>query len=611
MLIKALCDYYDMLDSEGKVVSDGYSKVKVHYLVCLNPDGSIDEIVNWQDRETIRSANGKAKEKLVPREVIMPKRTEKTSIKTNIIEHRPLYIFGLNYDGKQFVHTDKTKKAEKSHTAFKGANLSFIEGLHSPLINAYRAFLKTWVPENETQNPYLLSLGKSYKNAYFVFCLSGYPNMLLHNERLIKDRWEKQVEAMKRAPDAVVAQCAITGREEPIARIHNNLKGIYGGLASGSVFIGYKNSAGCSYGNKQSYNSNISETAMNKYTEAFNYLLDGKRHKSLVDDMTVVYWATGGTKNEICSDIMSCIVFGENDLMYAKETDEMLEKLIESVREGDITDCRISGVDKIDENVDFYIVGVKPNSSRVAVKFIYHRKFGEILTNIALHQSDMQIKERVKPIPLWRLKRELISPKSSNERVGASLLAEMFKAIIYGSNYPNYLLSTIIRRVKTDKTINSVRAGVIKACINRNLRLSGQKEEIKLALDYNNKNQAYLCGRLFAVLENLQQAASNNSLNRTIRDTYFSSASSKPALVFPKLLSLAQNHLKKVKNPERYNDLIQLIIRGIDSEFPETLMLSEQGKFMIGYYHQKVSLPSENNTDKRNADKNNITKEKI
>lgn len=606
MLIKALCDYYDVLASEGKVLPDGYSKQNVHYLICLTLDGKIDEIVNFQTIERTTAKNGKIKEKFIPKEVVMPLRTEKSGIDGNIIEHRPLYIFGLNFVGDKFSPYDNTQKAEKSHEIFVEENLKFIEGLDSPVINAYRAFIENWQPENETENSYLLGLGKAYNNSYFAFCLSGRPDLLLHEDLLIKEKWERQYAESNTDSDKIKSQCTITGEIEPIARIHRNLKGIVGGHTKGCSLICFNNASECSYGNEQSYNSNISETAMKKYTGAFNYLLGNKRHKKLIDDITVVYWATGGEKNEVCSDIMSFLVFGDDDLMDENQTEEMLDGLMKSAREGNISSERISSIDNIDKNVDFYMVGIKPNSSRVALKFIYHRKFGEMLQNIALHQSDMQIGEKVIPVPIWRLKKEMISPKSSNEKVDASLLAEIFKTIIYGTNYPAYLLSTIIRRVKTDRKINGIRAGAIKACINRKSRLSGEKEELKLALDYENKNQAYLCGRLFAVLEKLQQEASNNSLNRTIKDSYFSSAASKPALVFPKLLSLAQNHLKKLNEKSLifFNKLIQEIIDGINGEFPETLMLSEQGKFMIGYYQQYQSF-----FIKKDIDKDNINQE--
>lgn len=592
MLINALCNYYDVLASEGKVLPDGYSKQNVHYLICLTLDGKIDEIVNFQTIERTTAKNGKIKEKFIPKEVVMPLRTEKSGIDGNIIEHRPLYIFGLNFVGDKFSPYDNTQKAEKSHEIFVEENLKFIEGLDSPVINAYRAFIENWQPENETENSYLLGLGKAYNNSYFAFCLSGRPDLLLHEDLLIKEKWERQYAESNTDSDKIKSQCTITGEIEPIARIHRNLKGIVGGHTKGCSLICFNNASECSYGNEQSYNSNISETAMKKYTGAFNYLLGNKRHKKLIDDITVVYWATGGEKNEVCSDLMSFLVFGDDDLMDENQTEEMLDGLMKSAREGNISSERISSIDNIDKNVDFYMVGIKPNSSRVALKFIYHRKFGQMLENIALHQSDMQMGEKVIPVPIWKLKKEMISPKSSNEKVDASLLAEIFKTIIYGTNYPAYLLSTIIRRVKTDRKINGIRAGAIKACINRKSRLSGEKEELKLALDYENKNQAYLCGRLFAALEKLQQEASNNSLNRTIKDSYFSSAASKPALVFPKLLSLAQNHLKKLNEKSLifFNKLIQEIIDGINGEFPETLMLSEQGKFMIGYYQQYQSF---------------------
>lgn len=589
MLIKALCDYYDVLAGEGKALPDGYSPVKVHYKICLTPDGKIDEIISCQNIEPITAKNGKTKEKYVPKEVWMPSRTEKPGIDANIIEHRPTYIFGLNFDNDHFTPDDKTKKAEKSHAAFTEANLKFVDGIDSPLVNAYRAFIESWIPENEIGNPHLLSLGKAYKNSSFIFSLSGRPDLLLHDDPLIKQKWEEYfAEKSAKTVSEVISQCAITGNREPISRIHNKIKGVYGGLAAGASFVCLDNPSECSYGNKQSYNSNISETAMKKYTEALNYLLNSKRHKNLIDDITVIYWATGGEKNEDCSDLLKSIVFGDNDVIDEKQTEEMLEGLIKSARDGNITSERISSLENIDENVDFYIVGIKPNSSRLAVKFIYRRKFGEILQNIALHQSDMQISEKIHPVSFKKIKCELISPKSSTEKIDASLLADIFKSIIYAKPYPTYLYSTIIRRVKTDKMINGVRAGIIRACINRNLRLNGQKEELELELDYNNKTQAYLCGCLFAVLEKLQQSASNSPLNTTIKDAYFSSAASKPAMIFPKLINLAQNHLKKVneKTETYFSKLMQEIIVGIENKFPETLTLQQQGEFMIGYYHQ-------------------------
>lgn len=124
------------------------------------------------------------------------------------------------------------------------------------------------------------------------------------------------------------------------------------------------------------------------------------------------------------------------------------------------------------------------------------------------------------------------------------LIVKLFQSILYDIPYPVSLLETVVRRVKTDTDmkVNHVRAGIIKACINRFMKKGG----LKVSLDQENNNQAYVCGRLFAVLQRVQEHASNYSLNRTIKDSYFASAASKPVLVFPKLVILAQNHLKKL-----------------------------------------------------------------
>ena len=608
MLIQALCDYYDELAKDGKVVPEGYSEQPVHYLIALTKEGKIAGIIDYRVKTQYEAKGGKLKDRFDPRTAILPKRTEKPGIESNIIEHRPLYIFGLNLERDKekkkdfFSPTDKTEKAKKSHEAFVQKNLEFTQGIDSPIVNAYRNFITGWIPENETENPFLVSIGKDYKGSSFAFCLAADNSILLHEDENIKRRVSKSFSNCANE-NGHYAECAVTGERLPIARIHGKIKGVAGGLSSGTVLIGYKTSAGCSYCNEQSYNSNVSELAMKKYTFALNSLLADKKHKTVIDDVTVVYWATGGEKNERCSDLFD-LFFNDDDSedssdkMDKTQTEQMLKDTFELAKSGELTRDRLSSLAEIDNSIDFYIVGLKPNASRVAVKFIYRRKFADILFNIAKHQADMAIVGRDKRVPLWRLKKEFISPKSSSQNVDSSLLSAIFKAIIYDSPYPVYLLSTLVTRAKTDREINSVRAGAIKACINRKSRALYEKEELQVALDINNTNQAYLCGRLFAVLERIQKQALGN-VNRSVKDAYFASAASKPSLVFPKLISLSQNHMKKLDEGSNvyYNKLIEEIIDKLDGQFPDILSLTDQGKFMIGYYHQDKDFYTKKNKE--------------
>ncbi|MCI8529964.1 MAG: type I-C CRISPR-associated protein Cas8c/Csd1 [Lachnospiraceae bacterium] len=591
MLIKALSDYYELLASEGQILPEGYSKVDIHYLVCLNDEGKIDQVVNYQKRQEVPGTKGKTKEKWMPRSVQMPKRTEKPGIDSNIIEHRPLYIFGLNFENGILTPEDRTNKAKKSHRAFVEANLEFIEGLDTPMVNAYRNFLMQWNPEEERENSELLKLGKEYEKSKFAFCLTGSPDTLLHDDIQIRRKWEQSFrEAAGEEGSGCISQCAVSGEEMPIARVHSKIKGVFGGRATGSVLVGFNHSSEESYGREQSYNSNVSQMIMKKYTEALNYLLDDSsdpkhgKHRILLDDMTVVFWAmnVGGD----CEDAFMAMLTGQSDKMDEKATEGMIRRLLESARQGNIAEGRLQSLEKIEKDVDFYMLGLKPNSSRLALKFFYRKKYADVLWNIARFQRDLQVSDEVKPIPIWQIKGELISAKSSSEKMNPALLSKLFESVIYGTPYPVSLFETVIRRVKIDedKGINRVRAGIIKACLNRNYK----KEEFGVALDRENDGQAYLCGRLFAVLEKIQQDASGNSLNRTIKDAYFASASSKPAMVFPKLLRLAQNHLNKVSKPVQvyHSKLLGEIMDKLRSEFPETLLLQDQGRFMIGYYQQ-------------------------
>ena len=579
MLIKGLCDYYDILREKGEVLPDGYSIVPIKYKVSLTEQGEIDEIVSCQEEAQVP---GK-KPKLVPKDMVMPKRTEKPGIDANIIEHRPLYIFGLNFSNDGFTTEDNTNKAKKSHQDFVTKNLAFIEGIDSPVVNAYRKFIENWRPEEETENRYLLDLGKNYSNSGFAFFLSGEPDKMLHEDSQLREQWEKYYEEKGDGEEEqYVAQCAVTGKNAPIARIHGKIKGVYGGLATGSVLIGFNNSSENSYGNEQSYNSNISKEVMRKYTEALNYLLKGRDHKITIDDITVIFWAM--SKDSGYEDNVMAMLMGQPEGQDGIKTEEMIKDLLSRGSQLGITEREVEDkFNDIDENVDFYIAGLKPNSSRLSVKFILRKRYGDILMNIARFQGEIQVKEPLKVVPLYWIKGEMVSPKSSNEKVNPDLMTKLFEAVMYNNRFPVALLETQIRRVKTDKYINDTRAGLIKAYLNRN-----EKEEIKLALDYENRNQAYLCGRLFAVLEWLQKRALGD-LNTTIKDKYFVSAAAKPATVFPKLLTLAQAHIKKLdgeRNKVYYNKLIGQIINEINDEFPITLSLVDQGKFIIAYYQQ-------------------------
>lgn len=606
MLIRSLCDYYDIQSARGEAASDIMSEQPVHWMVMLTPDGRVADIIDKRIEESVPQKNGKVKIVKKPIVVSLPKRTQKTGIDANIIEHRPLYIFGLNYDAKiGLTPDDKTDKARKSHEAFVKKNLEFFDGIDSEIARAYVNFIKNWVPENETENEQLKKLGKEYQGSYYIFALDGSPECKLHKDKAVLAKYEKlmaKAAAETAESDDGIMMCPIEGERLRAARIHDKIKGIKGGNSVGAVLVNFNSSAFESYGKSQSMNSGISEKAMKKYTSSLNKLLADPMHHIYSDDMTVVFFAMKHDDKAEC-DLFNGYLNSSNGV-----TEDSTKADVKAVSEniyhkGQTGNAQVLD-DDVDNGVDFFVAGFTPNGSRICQKFMVRNKFGKIIDNVKQHQQDMAICGSNGEIPLWRINKELVSPNSANA-ISPALQSDIFQAILNGTNYPYTLLETVVRRVCTDSDtdsnnkikINEVRAGLIKAFINRKARLNGDKEEITMSLDKENKNPAYLCGRLFAVLEKIQLEATDVKLNRTIKDAYFSSASSRPALIMPRLIDLSNYHLRKLKEGRAidFSKLINEIMGKIKDSLPTNLSIMEKGKFQLGYFQQNKDFFAEQN----------------
>jgi CRISPR-associated protein Csd1 len=149
----------------------------------------------------------------------------------------------------------------------------------------------------------------------------------------------------------------------------------------------------------------------------------------------------------------------------------------------------------------------------------------------------------------------------------------------------------MLRRIRSDGEVAFARVCAIKACINRNSRLRGAPVELSVTLNPAQSDLAYRCGRLFALLEKAQTDSAGGELNSTIKDRYFSSASATPALVFPRLFRLNNHHLNKLGIGAKiyYERLIGEVMTA-PFDFPKQLSLTEQGKFIVGYFQQRQDL---------------------
>lgn len=607
-MLRALSEYYDCLcrQKDSGLVPDGYSRVGVSYNLVLNTDGSIKEILPY-----VSTRNDGKKTIELPRDELFPFRCSVPGIAAETIEHREKYIFGIEWD-KENGNLTVTKNSLLAFGKCKDKNLAFLGGLSSPVIDAFKNFLQSWDPENALNNPLLTAMGKKYGGAKFVVTSREDPaaQRPLNRDPLVKEKWDNTLLNRTVPEDAVMGQCSISGEYGQIARIHDNLTGIPGGLATGVNIVCLKSSAFWSYDRKESYNSSVSQEIMEKYTKAFNYLTSAPNHKQQLDDMTLLCWAMTNESEKPYIQAFNTWAgfrFQEDPTEAERNEREAQEKALAAIFsqlvQGKEADWRGFG---IDEGTEFYLLGVKPNSSRLAVKIFEHNRFGSMMDNIEKHHADMQLAPTDKQIPIWLIGKALKSPIASNDALPPDLSTQILQSILTGSPYPRFMLTTAVRRAKTDRddaakkfyAVSRDRVRIIKACLTRmNIIKRGELN----MLNEQNLDGAYNCGRLFAVLEMLQQKALPG-INATIKDKFFSSACSTPYLVFPRLMKLSQSHLGKLDKGSVifYEKTMQQIVNNLGDSFPKALSMEKQGMFILGYYQQKEKIFTKNEGEKNN-----------
>lgn len=378
--------------------------------------------------------------------------------------------------------------------------------------------------------------------------------------------------------------CLITGEQcDPVAT--TTPTAIAGGNPTGSRLVAFQvNSGYDSYGKSKGLNAPMSKDAEAAYTTALNRLLaKGSHNKFMLGNRTFAFWASS---NDEASQKMEESLF---DLLgFSDENDDDPNAKIEEVRK--VFKAISTGVLKTNLDDHFYILGLAPNSARIAVVYWSESSLRDFAAKIEQHFSDMEIvdnrKER-KPFMGLRNMLSTVTQSGKLSDVTPNLPESVAKSIFEGIPYPYTLFSSCIRRIRAESgDIRITRAAIMKAYLNRINEKDPKK--ITVMLDKQNLNPGYLCGRLFAVLENLQFAANGQD---SIRASYMNAASSTPSAVFPTILKLSNSHYSKLAKDKKglavFFDNQKKEIMAMIQDFPDTLELSDQGRFFLGYYHQK------------------------
>ncbi|MCG5549271.1 type I-C CRISPR-associated protein Cas8c/Csd1 [Halorhodospira halochloris] len=572
MILTALTSHFERLSEKGEVPSFGYSPQGVSYVIVLRRDGQIADIQPNFD------TSGK---KPKPRPLIVPRDLEgRTSgVRPYFLCDKTSYALGLS---------ETSKRAKREHESFVDLHQSLLQEAHDEGLQALIRFLECWNPESPNPRAKFHEI----KDTFVAFRLDG-EKVYLHDKLEAYDIWTRYIEKGKET-----GLCLVTGRDTALTRLSPSIRGIHKNNLTDPdpKLVSFDKPTFRSYGKEQGGNAPLSEYAAFAYTTALNYLLQdnpARNQKVRVGDTTTVFWAEADNSQEAeaAESLYAELMDPPDDAQEAERLSIVMEKAAKG-RPLEEIDPQLQG------STRFYVLGLAPNASRLAVRFWYANTLGDLTKNIGLHYRDLILEPAPwrAPPAVWRLLYETAAQRDA-KNISPNLAGELMRAVITGRPYPRSLLATVIMRMRTDGDINGLRAALCKACLNRDHRIGtgNISKEVPMSLDPNETAPGYRLGRLFAVLEKVQNEAIG-SVNASIADRFYASASATPAAVFGMLLNKAKSHLgtlrrKKGEGRARYlESQIGEIMDGLTPDLPRSLPLEEQGRFAVGYYHQRQAF---------------------
>ena len=566
MILQALYDYYHRCEN---LPSKGMELKEIGFLIVIDING---HFLRFEDRRI---------DKKHAQKFLVKKHVGRTSaLVANYLYDNSGYVFGYSDKGDALAQyqtfKDKVKGVFETHQ-----NNSDIFAVHK-FYQQEQSEVIIQMKNDPLWSEIEKNLNKKYST--FSFLIEGDTKIVAEKKELI------DIEEETPSKDAKV--CIISGKRGNI--VETTTATMIPGSQATAKLVSFQVSSGYdSYGKTKGANAPITEEAEFAYTTALNHLLESdSRNKFMVGSRTFLFWASKNDEagHEAEESIFSLFGFSDNEDNPNRNV-EQVRKVFTAIYTGEI---RTTSEDK------FYILGLAPNSARIAVVYWAEIPLKQFAGTICKHFEDMEVIDtRPEKKPYMSL-RNILSTVTLGGKVSdvtPNLPDAVVKSIFQGIPYPQTLFASCIRRIsaesgsKDKNAVHITRAAIIKAYLNR----INNNQKIEKMLDKEHTNQGYLCGRLFAVLDKIQEEANNQ---HSIRERYMNSASSTPAAVFSTILNLSNHHLDNLKNEGRkiyFEKLKQEIISKIDADgFIPQLNLQDQGRFFIGYYHQRQDFFTKN-----------------
>ena len=562
MILKALYDYYHR---SGDLPAFGMELKEIGFIIVIDKRGNF---LRFEDRRIDKKS---AQQFLVKKSV-----GRSSAPVANYLYDNSQYVFGYSDKGdmENMRKYFDTFKAKIRHIYDMFPNNEVMQALHA-FYQQEPSDMVDVMKNDSLWDDINKNLNKKYST--FSFLIDGDTEIVASRRELIN------LECGGNEVDGSI--CLVTGRHSKTVEI-TTATTIQGSQATAKLVAFQVNSGYDSYGKLKGHNAPISEEAEFAYTTALNHLLcSGSHNKFLIGSRTFLFWASSNSEAAKMSEDSLFALLGraEDDNDNPNRRIELVRRTFMSIYNGTLP------TNKDDK---FFILGLAPNSARIAVVYWNELPLREFAGLISKHFTDMEIvdtrKDKNPYVGLHSILGNVTLGGKSSDAT-PNLPDAVVKSIFQGQPYPASLFQACIRRIRAEQSVNIVRAAIIKAYLNR-LNDNNNNKKLDIMLDKENQNQGYLCGRLFAVLDKIQEDANNI---HSIRERYMNAASSTPATVFATILNLSAHHLEKLNEGKQvfYEKLKQEIIAKLDADgFPAHLDLQAQGRFFVGYYHQRQAF---------------------
>lgn len=581
MILQALVKYYETLLKQGKVEEPGWSAAKVSAEIQLDEEGKLLGILS------LRNEVQRGKKTVLTDPLLQVPEVFKRSsgVRPNFLYDGSSYFFGVDSKGKP-------KRSIQCFEAARTFHHQLLDGCDSPVAQGVLKFFDSWQPDKAEENPVFQQNRDAIVGASgLVFAVNGQE---AQQDPEIRRRW-MDYKNEGGEENSEKGQCLVTGKVAEIALTHPNIKNVRGAQSSGAALVSFNAPSVESFGHEedQGLNAPVSEYAAFAYTTALNQLIR-EGNSLLCGDTTVVFWAQSAEPlyQQVYMNFLNPSGTGENREQTVKA---VLEKILQGVA------ADVDGI-TLSPDEPFYVLGLAPNAARLSVRFFWQNTFGVTLKHLQNHQDRLKIvrpaweKDRGAYLPLWRLLKESVNLNATKKQALPLLAGSLLRSILQDAPYPEAMYRQFLLRIKAesgDAKISYPRGAFVKAYLLKNHQ-EKWGGEITMNVNENCKAVPYVLGRMFAVLEGLQQDSSE--VSATIKDRYFNAACATPGAVFPVLLKLANAHLNKlgrtnkglaVNTQKKLGSLMEKITMPDEGNpIPGRLTLDEQGMFILGYYQE-------------------------